>query len=148
MTLDTIDHSTLAQLIDAGLVDGAHVVGQRGGWALAVKYGAAERMLASQRSKQVRQFKRMDTLVSYLKEMGISNFAVDAANYVPEATARPDRAEALRQAHEAAAHDRWFRAEVEDALQQANGPDAQWIPHDAVKKDIFRQRAALLARLK
>ncbi len=99
----------------------------------------------------VRLFKRMETLVSYLKEVGISRFDVDAADYSPETVkthSRPDRAEALRRAHEAAAHDKWFREQVEEALREADDPNTEWVPHDVVKQDMARQRADLLARIK
>jgi len=91
MTAKTIDHTTLSRLVEAGAVRGAHVVGQAGGWAVTVKYGMAERSLAAQRSRQVRLFKRMETLVSYLKAVGISRFDVDAARYTPEGGARGTR---------------------------------------------------------
>lgn len=151
MTAETIDHTTLSRLVEAGAVRGAHVVGQDGGWAVMIKYGMAERALAAQRSRQVRLFKRMETLVSYLKDVGISRFDVDAADYAPETVkthSRPDRAEALRRAHEAAAHDRWFREQVEEALREADDPKTEWIPHDVIKQDVARQRAELLARIK
>src|SRR5438046_9400605 len=120
MSVETIDHTTLTSLVEVGAVDGAHVVGQEGGWAIRVRYGTGERALAAQRSRRVRLFKRLETLVSYLKDVGISHFDVDVADYAPETVkthARPDRAEALRRAHEAAAHDRWFREQVGDALK-------------------------------
>jgi hypothetical protein len=151
MAAETIDHTTLSRLVEAGAVRGARVVGQRGGWAVMIKYGMAERALAAQRSRQIRLFKRMETLISYLKEVGISRFDVDAADYAPETVkthSRPDRAEALRRAHEAAAHDRWFRGQVEEALHEADDPKTEWIPHDVVKQDMARQRAELLARIK
>lgn len=151
MAAETIDHTTLSRLVEAGAVRGAHVVGQDGGWAVMIKYGMAERALAAQRSRQVRLFKRMETLVSYLKEVGISRFDVDAVDYAPETIkthSRPDRAEALRRAHEAAAHDRWFREQVEEALREADDPKTEWIPHDVVKQDMARQRAELLVRIK
>jgi hypothetical protein len=113
MPAETIDHRTLSRLVEAGAVRGAHVVGQPGGWSVLVKYGMAERALAAQRSRQVRVFRRMETLVNYLKGIGIQCFDVDGAEYEAEGGtthSRPDRAEALRHAHEAAAHDRWFRA--------------------------------------
>lgn len=116
---DTIDHATLSRLVEAGAVHGAHVVGQPGGWAVMVKYGMQERPLATQRSRQVRVFRRFETLVSYLKDVGLSQFDVDAANYDQNsATApkRPDRAEALKQAHEAAAYDKWFREQVQASI--------------------------------
>lgn len=149
MAMETIDHGTLAELVEAGALRGAHVVGQPGGWSLRVKYGAAERSLVAQRSRQVRIFRRMETLVSYLKDVGIERFDVDAADYEAEGgKSRPDRAEALRRAHEAAAHDRWFREQVEVALKEADDPATEWVPHDVVKQDMARQRAELLARIK
>jgi len=149
MAMETIDHGTLAELVEAGALRGAHVVGQPGGWSLRVKYGAAERSLAAQRSRQVRIFRRMETLVSYLKDVGIDRFDVDAADYEAEGgKSRPDRAEALRRAHEAAAHDRWFREQVEVALKEADDPATEWVPHEVVKQDMARQRAELLARIK
>lgn len=151
MTAETIDHPTLSRLVEAGAVRGAHVVGQPGGWSVLVKYGMVERALAAQRSRQVRVFRRMETLVSYLKDIGIQRFDVDAAEYEAEGGrihSRPDRAEALRRAHEAAAHDKWFREQVEIALKEADDPNTEWVPHEVVKQDMARQRAELLARIK
>lgn len=149
MVTETIDHGTLAELVEAGALCGAHVVGQPGGWSLRVKYGAAERSLAAQRSRQVRVFRRMETLVSYLKDIGIERFDVDAANYEAEGgKSRPDRAEAMRRTHEAAAHDKWFREQVEEAVKEADDPNTEWVPHEIVKQDMARQRAEMLARIK
>lgn len=150
MAMEPIDHGTLAQLVEAGAVRGAHVIGQPGGWSLRVQYGTAERTLTAQRSRQARVFRRMETLVSYLKDVGIEHFDVNAADYESDggqAHARPDRAEALRHAHEAAAHDKWFRGQVEEAMQEADDPNTQWVPHEVVKQDMARQRAELLARI-
>ena len=91
MAAETIDHGTLSRLVEAGAVRGAHIVGQSGGWAVLVKYGMTERPLAAQRSRQVRLFRKFETLVSYLKEIGIARFDVDAANYDPEAASATRR---------------------------------------------------------
>ncbi|KPH06961.1 hypothetical protein CO657_31845 (plasmid) [Rhizobium acidisoli] len=147
MTAETIDHATLSRLVDAGAVEAAHVVGKTGGWSVVIRYGKSERSLAAQRSRQVRVFKRMDTLVSYLKDVGISQFDVDAADYVSETTSRPDRAAALRRTHEAAEYDKWFREQVEEAIREADDPNAVWIPHEVVEEEMARERAELLARL-
>lgn len=150
MAAETIDHTTLSRLVEAGAVRGAHVVGQDGGWAVMIKYGMAERALAAQRSRQVRLFKRMETLVSYLKDVGISHFDVDAADYAPETVkthSRPDRAEALRRAHEAAAHDKWFREQVDIALREADDPNTVWVSNDDAKKEWAKKRAELAARI-
>jgi len=145
----TIDHNTLSRLVEAGAVRGAHVVGQVGGWGVMIKYGMLERPLSATRSKKIRTFKKLETLVAYLKEIGISRFDVDATQYDPatvQTYTRPDRAEAMRQAHEAVEHDKWFRQQVAQALQEADDPATVWIPHDTAKADMQRQRESLLAR--
>lgn len=105
MSASTIDHQTLSKLVDAGAVRGVHIIGQGGGWAVLVKYGMKEHPLVAQRSGDVRLFSRFETLVAYLRGIGIARFEVDAANYDPTRTprkARPDRSEALKRAHAAA----------------------------------------------
>lgn len=139
MTTDTIDHTTLTKLAEAGVVRSAHVVGQAGGWGILVKYGMTERALAAQRSHQVRIFRKLETLVEYLKGIGIPCFDVDAVNYDPSAESaykRPDRAEAMKKAHEAAAYDAWLKAEVQEAIDDSS----PMIPHDEVMRDV---RAAI-----
>lgn len=119
MATDTIDHSTLSRLVEAGVVRAAHVVGQPGGWAIIVKYGMHERPLATKNTRTVRVWRRFETLASYLKDMGLTQFDVDTANYdqaAPTTAKRPDRTVALKRAHEAAAYDKWFRAEVQKEL--------------------------------
>ena len=81
MTAETIDHTTLIKLAEAGVVRSAHVIGRDGGWGILVRYGMTERLLAAQRSQQVRIFRKLETLVEYLKGVGIPRFEVDAENY-------------------------------------------------------------------
>ena len=145
MTTETIDHGTLARLVEAGAVRGAHIIGQKGGWAVLVKYGMTERSLAAQRSRQVRVWRKFETLVGYLRGIGIARFDVDAVNYDPDllqATKRPDRAEALRRTHAAATHDTWFRAQVEQALLEADDPAMQWVSNEDVenRSDALRRK--------
>lgn len=144
---ETIDHGTLAKLVEAGAVRAAHIIGQSGGWAVLVKYGMTERPLAAQRSRQVRLFRKFETLVSYLKEIGIARFDVDAVNYDPavaKTARRPDRTDALKRAHEAAAHDAWFREQVEVAIAEADSPAAEWVSNDDAKASWANKRAGLV----
>lgn len=144
---ETIDHTTLSRLVEAGAVRGAHVVGQPGGWAVMVKYGMTERPLAAQRSRQVRVFRRFETLVSYLKDVGLSQFDVDAANYDRDSVTvakRPDRAEALKKAHEAAAYDKWFRDQVQASIDDPRPS----IPSEDVEAYFAKKRDALRKRIK
>lgn len=146
MTAETIDHGTLAKLVEAGAVRGARIIGQGSGWSVLVKYGMTERPLAAQRSRQVRLFRKLETLVSYLRGVGIARFEVDAANYNPEAataTRRPDRAEALKRAHEAAAYDTWFREQVQASIDdpRPSVPDEEARAKFAARKAELRLAA-------
>jgi len=144
---DTIDHVTLQHLVEAGAVRGADVVGQPGGWGVIIKYGMVERALAARRGA-VRVFGRFETLVNYLKGMGISQFNVNASDYDPaDKKTRPDSSERMKRTFDAAEHDKWFREQVEEALLEADKPDAIWIPHEEVVKDMHRQREAIKARI-
>lgn len=139
MATETIDHATLTKLAEAGIVRSAHVVGQEGGWGIVVKYGLTERTLAAQRSQQVRIFRKLETLVEYLKGVGIPRFDVDAVNYDPHsvgATKRPDRAAAMKDAHAAAAYTKWLKAEVQEAIEDTSPT----VPHDEAMR---RVRAAI-----
>ena len=132
----TIDHSTLSTLVEAGAVRTAQVIGQPGGWEVVIKYGLTERALAARRGA-VRVFKRFETLVAYLKGIGIAEYRVNAANYDQEAArahkkARPDAAERLKRAHAAAAYDAWLKAKVTaslDGIADGSNPvigDDEW----------------------
>lgn len=136
MTTETIDHTTLSRLAEAGAVRSAHIVGQNGGWGVLVKCGMTERALAAQRSHQVRVFRKFETLVNYLKGVGIARFDVDAVNYdaasLKTTRNRPDRAEAMKSAHEAAAYDKWLKAEVQEAIDDTSPT----IPHNEVMKEV------------
>ena len=142
---ETIDHGTLSRLVEAGAVRGAHIVGQSGGWAVLVKYGMTERPLAAQRSRQVRLFKKFETLVGYLKGIGIARFDVDAENYdatTSTTSRRPDRAEALKHAHQAAAYDTWFREQVQASIDDPRPSIASEVVEAkfAAKRDALRKR--------
>lgn len=54
---------------------------------------------------------------------------------------------AVQEQQEAKEHDEWFRAEVRQALREANDPDAVWIPHEEVKARWLTRRSELLRRI-
>jgi len=146
-TSETIDHATLLRLVEAGAVRGADVVGQPGGWGVVIKYGMVERALAARRGA-IRIFGKLETLVNYLRGIGISQFAVDAANYDPKPLRkRPDSAARMKRTFDAADHDKWFREQVEEGIRQANDPNTVWVSHEEVVQDIHRQREAIKAKI-
>ena len=146
-TATTIDHATLAHLSQAGAVHGACVVGQPGGWGVVIQYGTTERTLAAKRGA-VRIFKKFETLASYLKTLGIQEFKTDTRQFDPASLKpmpqRADAAERMRKTHAAAAYDKWFRAEVEEGLKEADDPDTQWVSNEDAKKSWAKKRAELL----
>ena len=84
------------------------------------------------------------TLTSPPKEL------LDATNHSEgaplEGKSRGDASERLRQAHEAAGHDKWFREQVELAVKEADAPGAQWVSADDAKASWKQKRAELLNR--
>lgn len=145
MAQEMIDHAVLTRLIDAGVVSGASVIAKQGGWTIMIKYGASEAVLMAQRSGKVRVFKRFETLAGYLKDFGINRFEVDITEYDPASgvgVARPDRSEALKRAHEAAAYDAWFIGQVQASLDDPRPA----IPHEEVEAYFAKRREELLKR--
>ena len=144
-TRDTIDHATLSRLVEADAVNGANVIGQPGGWGVVIKYGMTERALAAKRGT-VRIFRKFETLVGYLKEIGVTKYQVDASGYDPVAHKITHRGEVassrMKAAHEAAAYEKWFRAQVQEALDDPR----PGIPHEQVEAEWAKERAALLKR--
>ena len=145
MASETINHATLAHLIKADAVRSATVVGVQGGWRVLVRYGMAERQLAAQRGG-VRTWRRLDAVAGYLHGLGMARFEVDAANHEDTpGQKRPDRAQAMRQVHDAAEHDRWFKEQVESAVKKADSGEAEWIEEDGWRRRMTRKREELKA---
>ena len=147
---EIIDGKAVKSLVEAHAIRGATILGQPGGWAVLVRFGMAERAIAAQRARQPRLWRSLETAATYVREaLGVPRFDVDSIAHTPDASTRrrPDQAEALRRAHQAAGHDAWFRTEVEKAVAEADAPDAVWISHEEVVEDMREQRAAIEARL-
>lgn len=144
---DTIDHSTLERLIEAGAVRGASIVGQPGGWGVVIQYGMMERALAAKRGA-ARIFRKFETLVSYLKDIGITKYQVDASHFDPVALKtsrkRSDAAERMKNAHQAAAYKDWLKGQVQEAIDDSSPS----VPQTQVDAEWAIERAALLKQAK
>jgi len=143
----TIDHSTLRRLVDAGADVGAEVVGGAGGWGVVISYGRASQTLAATRGAP-RTWRQFETLAGYLKELGIVEYRVNTAEFAPRAAAskQDDKrsttaSDRMKRAHQAAAHDTWFREQV-----QASVDDPRASVDDAVAKKEFAAKRAALTR--
>lgn len=143
-TMIDIDHRTLARLADEQAMRDTIVIGHPGGWSVEVELNGTRGRLVSKRGG-ARLFGRFETLAGYLKRVGIEHFSVHAEHYEPSPTRkRPDAADRMARTHEAAEHDAWFRREVEEALNEADSPDAEWIDN-ATALERVRQRVGKAA---
>lgn len=150
-TANTIDHATLALLVEAGAVSDAHIVGQPGGWGVVVRCGVTERAVAARRGA-VRVFRKFETLASYLKGVGIQQYQVDAREFDPVglkvARTRSDASQRMKAAHEALTYRDWLEGKVNAARHGlADGSnkvftDKEWASVRAAK---LKQRAAAKA---
>jgi len=147
----TIDTAMAKRMVEAAAIRGAAIIGQPGGWSVMLKLGMSEKPLGTQRTDKPRLWRSLDRCIEYLKnELHITRFdMLDATNYSTAAIAgksRGDTAARMRRAHEAAAHDKWFRAQVELGIQEADDPNTQWVSHEETKTGWSKKRADLLKR--
>ncbi len=148
----TIDHGTLRRLVDAGAPIGAEVVGAAGGWGVVINYGRASQTLAVTRGEP-RTFRKFETLASYLKELGIIDLRVHTAEFEAASAAKPSdkrselASDRMKRAHEAAAYDKWFRAQVQASIDdpRPNVSDADARALFAAKREALRARVAVTA---
>lgn len=146
----TIDHGTLRRLIAAGAQVGAEVVGAAGGWGVVINYGRASQTLAATRGTP-RTFRQFEVLAGYLKALGITEYRVNTAEFDPRATtAKPSDKRStvasarMKHAHEAASYDKWFREQVQAAIDDPRPS----IPDDDVRREFAARREALHKRAK
>lgn len=149
---NTIDTAMAKRMADASAIKGASIIGQAGGWSVVLKVGLQERPLGAQRTDRPRTWRSLDRVVAYVKdELHIARFdCLDATNHSDgepmEGRTRADASERLRHAHQAAAYDKWFRAEVEQGIKEADDPDTQWVSNEDAEKSWAKQRAEMVKR--
>jgi hypothetical protein len=146
---DIIDGKAVQSLVEAHAVRGATVLGQKGGWAVLVRYGVLERAVAAQRARKPRLWRNLATAAAFVRdELGVARFEVDAQAYEPDpgARRRPDQAERLRKQREAAEHDMWFRTEVQNTLDRIDAGKIGLLDEDSWAKRAAEKRAALARR--
>lgn len=143
----TIDHGTLRRLVDAGAPVGAEVIASARGWGVVINYGRASQTLAATRGTP-RTWRLFETLAGYLKELGIVEYRVNAEAFESGADVAErggkrsaTASQRMKRAHQAAAHDAWFREQV-----QASIDDPRPSVDDAAAKKRFAAKRAALAK--
>src|SRR5256885_1799335 len=121
--LEIIDSKAVKNLVEAQVLRAATILGQPGGWAVLVRYGAVERAVAAQRSRRIRLWRNVSTAISYVRnELGLPRFEIDTVEHEPdpESRKRPDQSNRLRKQREAADYDTWFREQVQVGIDAAD----------------------------
>ncbi len=147
---------TLEQLrtaTEAGGVSAVRLQAEGGGFYVRITTkNNAEAILSHARSDEPRTFPNPLPAITLLRKLGLMVGTFDISNWNPElkplARTRPDRAAAMKNANEAVEHDRWFRAQVEQGLAEADDPATQWISQEQARASWTEKRANLLRQVK
>jgi hypothetical protein len=124
------------RMVEASAIRGASIIGVPGGWSVMLKLGLTEKPLGSQRGDKPRLWRSLDTCMAYLrKDLHIVRVdLLDGSNHSEvdvNRSTRTDASERMKKAHEAAAYDKWFRAQVQASIDDPRPS----IPHDQVMAD-------------
>lgn len=138
---------TLEQLratADAGGVVGVTLKGQGGGFFLEIATRSGhDAILSTARSSEPRRFGNPTSALVVLRDLGIAVARLDATDWDPDLKdmrqSRQSRAQAMREAHEAAAYKKWLAAEIQAAIDDPRPS----IPHDEVMAEMNTDLAAL-----
>jgi hypothetical protein len=140
---------TLEQLratASAGGVVGVTLKGDGGGFFLQIATRSGQdAVLSKARSVQPRRFGNPTSALIVLRELGIAIAQLDATQWNPDqkdrSPSRGNRAQAMREAHKAAAYTKWMAAEIQESIDDPR----QSIPHDEVMAEMDVDIAALPA---
>jgi hypothetical protein len=131
---------------DSGGVSGVTLKGQGGAFLvqIATRSGPGA-VLSKARSTEPRRFGNPLAALKVLRDIGITVGQFDASEYDPAdkepTTGNRGRADAMREAHEAAAYNQWLAAEIQEAIDDPRPS----IPHDEVMAEMDADIAALAA---
>lgn len=147
MSAHTIDTAMARRMVEASAIRGASIIGVPGGWSVMLKLGLTEKALGSQRRDTPRLWRSLDTCIAYLrKDLHIARVdLLDASNHSEVDVSRSTRADAserMKQAHAAAAYDKWFRVQVQASIDDQRPS----IPHEQVVVEFAERRGALRRR--
>ena len=138
---------TLEQLratASAGGVVGVTLKGRGSGFFIEIATRSGQdAFLVKARSIEPRRFGSPNSALIVLRDLGIAVAQIDATNWNPDQKEvtqnRDSRAQAMRQAHEAAAYNQWLAGEIQASIDD---PRAS-IPHDEVMSEMDADIATL-----
>lgn len=75
-----VDEPMLRELVRAGVARDVTAVADGDRWRIEVRVGMEARVLQTKR-RSIRHFKSIDTLTRYLKDLGVAQWQMDAAEF-------------------------------------------------------------------
>ena len=150
--MQTLTLEQLRTATEAGGVSAVTLQAEGGEFFVRIKTkNNAEAVLSRARSAEPRGFPNPLPASALLRKLGIVIGTFDLSHWNPEQKPivrnRPDRSEAMKQAHEAVEHDKWFRAQVGQGIAEADDPNTQWVTHEDAKASWANKRAELAKRI-
>ena len=129
---------------NAGGVSGVTLKGQGGAFLVQIDTrSGSSAVLSRARSTEPRRFGNPLAALNVLRNIGITVGQFDASEYDPAdkepGAGQRGRAEAMREAHEAAAYNQWLAGEIQASIDDVR-PN---IPHDEVMDELDATLAAL-----
>lgn len=141
--MQTLTLEQLRATTKAGGVSSVIVKAQGSGFFVQIVTHNGEAILTKARSTEPRRFGNPFQAMSLLRDIGIMTGSYDVSQYDLEKKKairlRPDRAEAMKRAHEAAAYDAWVREQV-----QASIDDPRPSMDDEEARKVFADRRKVL----
>ncbi len=133
----------LRATVGAGGVTGVTLKGQGGGFFVEIATRSGQdAILVKARTTEPRRFGNPTSALIVLRDVGIDVIQIDATDWNPDqkdmSRSRQNRADAMREAHEAAAYNQWLAAEIQEAIDDPRSS----IPHD----EVMAQMDARIAR--
>lgn len=144
---DLVKLATARELVSAGAVKQARLVGLPGGWTVRLQTLNHARVLAT-KGNEPRRFGSFESALKVLRELGVrlDLLQVDAQQWQadgPRAGQRPDRSAAMKQKDA----DARYTAHLRDALLQARADTRPALPAARAKQRMAALKAGQQAQL-
>lgn len=150
--MQTFTPQQLRSTFKAGGITDVTVTADGDHFYVRVKARSGAGIMTKARSVQPRHFSTVAQALAALRRAGVTTGRFDLSGWQPRnpdtTPARPDRSAALKHAHKAAAHDRWFRGQVEQALAEADDPKTEWVSNEDAQADWADMRSKLMREAK
>lgn len=149
---DLVKLSTARELVHAGAIKGAEVIGLAGGWTLRLQTLAQPKLLATKEGEP-RRFSNFESALKVLRDLGMrtDDLRVDAAQWgamdEQHARRRPDRSAAMKRKDEDARYVAFLRKSVEEARADPRPSLSSAQAADAMAKQRELRRVQLSAKL-